>query len=97
MFIDTSFDFTMDSPNYWDGFWENRGGLGSGGSDPDSSSKTLQLYHKTVWSKELPCGERMELVCGAGPYYLTWKDFRFGSDSIIVSRSEEHTSELQSR
>ena len=27
----------------------------------------------------------MELQCGSGPFYLTWKAFRFGSDSIIVS------------
>ncbi len=85
MIIDTSFDFTCDCPHYWDGFWENKGGLGVGNSDPDSSSKTLQEYHRALWSKELPCGERMELVCGTGSYYLTWKDFRFGSDSILVS------------
>ena len=85
MIIDTSFDFTSDCPHYWDGFWENNGGLGAGKSDPDSSSKTLQEYHRALWSKELPCGERMELVCGTGPQYLTWKNFRFGSDSIIVS------------
>ncbi len=85
MIIDTSFDFTSDCPHYWDGFWENRGGLGAGNCDPDSSSKTLQKYHCTLWSKELPCGERMSLSCGTGPNYLTWKNFRFGSDSIIVS------------
>ena len=27
----------------------------------------------------------MALQRGTGPNYLTWKDFRFGSDSIIVS------------
>jgi hypothetical protein len=40
--IDTTFDFTSDSPHYWDHFWETDGGLGVGGSDPDSASKTLQ-------------------------------------------------------
>ncbi len=94
MKIDTSFDFTTDSPRYWDGFWSNRGGLGSGNSDPDSASKTLQKYHQALWSKELPCGERMELARGSGPYYLTWKDFRFGSDSIIVSFRYEKYREM---
>ena len=94
MRIDTSFDFSMDSPGYWDGFWDNRGGLGVGSSDPDSASKTLQKYHQALWSKELPCGERMDLSCGSGPYYLTWKDFRFASDSIIVSFRYEKYREM---
>ena len=85
MKINVATDFTLDTPHYWDSFWTDRDGLGVGGGDPDSLSKKLQLYHQTVWSRELPCGEKMELQCGAGPYYLTWKDFRFGSDSIIVS------------
>ena len=55
MAIDVSFDFTMDSPHYWDPFWETDGGLGVGGSDPDSASKTLQRYHQTLWSRPLPC------------------------------------------
>lgn len=94
MKIDVSFDFTTDSPGYWDAFWDNRGGLGVGNSDPDSVSKTLQKYHQTIWSKELPCGERMNLECGTGPYYLTWKDFRFGSDSILVSFRYEKYREM---
>ncbi len=85
MIIDTSFDFTSDSPNYWRGFWNNNGGLGSGSSDPDSSSPTLQRYHKLLWSRRLPNGEYMDLKCGTGADYLTWNGFRFGSDSIIVS------------
>ncbi len=82
--IDTSFDFTLDTPHYWDNFWETCDGLGVGRGDPDSLSKTLQLYHQIVWSRKLPCGETMELQRGKGPYYLTWKGFRFASDSIIV-------------
>ena len=85
MKIDVSTDFTLDTPHYWVGFWERSGGLGIGGGDPDSLSKNLQLYHQTVWSRNLPCGETMALQRGTGPNYLTWKDFRFGSDSIIVS------------
>lgn len=94
MKIDVSFDFTTDSPGYWDGFWDNRGGLGVGNSDPDSVSKTLQKYHQIIWSKDLPCGERMNLERGTGPYYLAWKDFRFGSDSILVSFRYEKYREM---
>lgn len=83
--IDVKYSFTEDSYNYWDGFWERNDGLGAGYSDPDSSSPTLQEYHRILWSKVLPNGEVMELEKGTGSRYLTWKDFRFGSDSIIVS------------
>lgn len=82
--IDVNFDFTSDSPHYWDDFWANNGGLGGGNCDPDSASKTMQKYHQELWSKQLPNGERMELKCvdnGA----LEWSGFRFGSDSIIAS------------
>ena len=82
--IDVKFDFTTDSPGYWDGFWDRNDGLDYGGSDPDSTSPTLQMYHKLLWSRELPNGEVMDLKMGTGPYYLTWKDFRFASDSIII-------------
>lgn len=82
--IDVNFDFTSDSPYYWDNFWANNGGLGGGNCDPDSASKTMQKYHQELWSKQLPNGEHMELKCvdnGA----LEWGKFRFGSDSIIAS------------
>ncbi|SNU04638.1 hypothetical protein SAMN06297422_101180 [Lachnospiraceae bacterium] len=83
--IDIKFDFTMDSKSFWDGFWDRGDGLGAGGSDPDIASATLQRYHQLLWSKELPNGDIMDLKAGNEPYYyLTWKDFRFGSDSIIV-------------
>ncbi len=83
--IDTSFDFTLDTPHYWDGFWDANDGLGTGGNDPDAKSPTLREYHRILWSKSLPNGEMMELISGPGNDYLTWKGFRFGSDSIIVS------------
>lgn len=83
--IDIEFDFTMDTPGYWDHFWENNHGLGAGGNDPDAMSKTLQQYHQLLWSQRLPNGEKMNLIAGNSYTYLTWKDFRFGSDSIIAS------------
>ena len=82
--IDVKFDFTSDSPGYWDKFWENNDGLGGGGSDPDSVSVVLQRYNQGLWSKELPNGEKMELALGENGS-LSWNGFRFGSDSIITS------------
>ena len=84
MKIDVDFDFTSDTPNYWNDFW-NDSILGGGGSDPDAASKTLQKYHQFLWSKPLPNGEQMKLEKGGYYDYLTWKDFRFGSDSILTS------------
>lgn len=83
--IDTAFDFTLDTPHYWERFWEANNGLGAGGNDPDSKSPKLREYHQILWSKTLPNGEEMKLTPGPGNKYLTWNDFCFGSDSIIVS------------
>ena len=84
MNIDVTFDFTTDTPKYWDNFWNDRI-LGGGGADPDAVSKTLQKYHQYLWSKSLPNGENMSLSSGKGSNYLTWENFRFGSDSILAS------------
>ncbi len=83
--IDVNFDFTTDTPNYWNNFWGNNNGLGSGGSDPDSSSKVLRQYHKLLWSKPLPNGEFLDLKTDTVANYLSWRNFRFGSDSITAS------------
>lgn len=83
--ININFDFTMDTPNYWHNFWAQDDLLGCAGNDPDSYSKTLQVYHKLLWSKELPNGQEMNLEIGKGRNYLQWKNFCFGSDSIIAS------------
>ena len=83
--IDIHFDFTTDTRGYWENFWDNNNGLGASKRDPDTYSKTLQKYHQFLWSKKLPNGEQMELTIGSGPHYLTWKNFRFGSDSITAS------------
>lgn len=84
MKIDITFDFTSDSPNYWKDFW-NDPILGGGRTDPDSASKTLQSYHQFLWSRPLPNGEQMHLAKGKSSDYLTWKSFRFGSDSMLAS------------
>ena len=81
--LDINFDFTTDTPNYWKNYWNNE--MGGSFVDPDSKSETLKKYHKEIWSKPLPNGEIMNLTEGYGKNYLTWKDFRFSSDSIITS------------
>ena len=83
--IDVNFDFTTDTKGFWDGFWERNDGLGAGGADPDSRSKTLRLYSQLLWSKPLPNGEVMELEDGRSKFYLRWKDFYFSNDSITAS------------
>ena len=66
--IDITFDFRSDSS----------------GKDPDSYSPTLNAYHKTLWSKQLPNGEVMDLQSGRAPFVLSWKGFYFTSDTIII-------------
>lgn len=83
--IDVWQDFTEATPKFWDGFWERGSGLGSGGADPDSRCKLAKVYHKLLWSRTLPNGENMELEDGGSRFYLRWKDFYFGSDSITAS------------
>lgn len=83
--IDVNFDFTTDTKGFWDGFWERNDGLGAGGADPDTRSKTLRLYSQLLWSKPLPNGEVMELEDGRSKFYLRWKDFYFSNDSITAS------------
>ena len=67
--IDVTFDFTSDTPNYWDGFWNNE--LGYSKREPDSKSPMLRKYHQILWSRELPCGEKMELTDGKSHGYLS--------------------------
>lgn len=77
--IDTSFDFTTDTPCYWENFY-----AGIDRPDPDSESPTTRKYQQLLYSKMLPNGDFMELKQGNSTKdYLLWKDFCFGSDSII--------------
>ena len=81
--LDINFDFTTDTPFFWETYWNDE--MGCVFVDPDAESKMLKKYHKLIWSKQLPNGEIMNLIEGYGANYLTWQDFRFGSDSIIAS------------
>ncbi len=83
--IDVNFDFTKDTPHFWDKYWDSDKVLGHFNNDPDIASPTLQTYHKILWSKPLPNGDILDLKVGYGSNYLTWKNFRFGSDSITAS------------
>ncbi len=59
------------------------------GGDPDSTSPTLQQYHKMLWSKPLPNGETFELFDNKNGVYLYHKselgEFFLGSDAITHS------------
>lgn len=83
--INVNFDFTTDTPRFWDNYWDFMNGIGRSAVDPDTASPMLKKYQQILWSKELPNGEVMALKAGTGAKYLTWTDFRFGSDSITSS------------
>lgn len=91
--LDVDFDFTSDTPGYWDEFWTRRNGLGLGKLDPDTFSPTLREYHKILWSRELPNGEHMVLEDDPSRY-LQWNGMRFSSDSIAVSFRYERCRKL---
>jgi len=82
--LDVDFDFTTDTPQFWEGFWNRKDGLGYCGNDPDSCSPTLREYHRLLWSRELPNGQTMDLQPGYGSDYLVWDGTRSASDSITT-------------
>ena len=82
--IDVGFDFMTDTTRTRNGELK----------DPDFYSPTLKTYHRLLWSKPLPNGEVMDLKECKPPYYLTWKDFDFGSDSIIVEMNYSKDAEI---
>ena len=73
MIIDTKFNVYADA----------RGG------DPDSTSPTLRSYHKFLWSKPLPNGDKFELSDQRNGAYLyhnsSLGEFFLGSDAITHS------------
>ncbi len=73
MIIDTRFNVHFDAQ----------------GGDPDSTSPTLRLYHKFLWSKPLPNGHIFELTNKKTGTYLYHKselgEFFLGSDAITHS------------
>lgn len=84
--IDVNFDFTSDTPGYWDGYWDRNDGIGGCGSrDPDAYSRTLQAYQIELYSRRLPNGENMTLSAGDEPGVMTWNGIRYSSDSILAS------------
>ena len=58
------------------------------GGDPDSTSPTLRLYHKFLWSKPLPNGQTFELTNKSGIYLYHNSglgEYILGSDAITHS------------
>jgi hypothetical protein len=59
------------------------------GGDPDSTSPTLRAYHKFLWNKPLPNGDRFELTDKKSGTYLYHTsglgEFLLGSDAITHS------------
>ena len=78
--IDITFDFRTDSA----------------GKDVDIASPTLKRFHKLLWSKALPSGEKMDLSDEVKSSYLVYKSkdkiFYLTSDSI--SNSYRNTKKL---
>lgn len=88
MIVDTEFNVHSDA----------------GGGDPDITSQTLRLYHKTLWSKPLPNRQVFELTTKKSGAYLYHKselgEFFLGSDTITHSyrhhkRKEWLTNQIQ--
>ena len=55
------------------------------GLDPDKYNFKLKEYHKTLWSKKLPCGKVMGLSISKDKKRLEFEGFTFNPDSITHS------------
>lgn len=60
----------------------------AGGRDPDTASPTLRRYHRLLWSKALPSGERFELTESTPGVYLHHRselgEFVFTGDTVTT-------------
>lgn len=66
--IDTSFDFTSDTPHYWENFWQNCDGLGCGSTDPDSKSPKLRKSHKLLLNKLKLKLKKLKIIKNLGKF-----------------------------
>lgn len=66
--IDTTYNFRLNTPEKL---------------DPDKWSATLCEYHRLLWSKILPDGNRFDLVPSAAPFYLNHREFCLSSDTVV--------------
>jgi len=72
--IDPTFDFRSDTPP---------------NKDPDAFSQTLKSYHKLLWSKELPNGQKLNLSDGIKGHYLHFSEGGIGLN--LTSDAITHT------
>jgi hypothetical protein len=72
--IDILFDFRSETPR---------------GGDPDRDSPTLHRYHRLLWGKPLPSGEKFELEDARPGNYLVHRSdlgvFYLSSDAVIAT------------
>lgn len=74
--FDVNFDTRSDTPLKSDGSIE----------DPDGYSKTLNLFHKLLWSKQLPNGEIFKLITGKKPNgWLTLEHSGSNGEFVLTS------------
>lgn len=84
--LDINVSFATETKGFWEHYWNSDKTLFAGSPDPDKKCKLLRLYHQQIWSRDLPCGKRMELeLAPSMEDYLLWNGLRFGSDHIATS------------
>ena len=81
--IDPTFDFRSDTPP---------------NKDPDAFSETLKLYHRVLWSKQLPSGQLLDLTNERAGTYLYFPKGETGLNltSDAITHTYRDTVKLQS-